>query len=138
MCIRDSYIVTSDKMNIKLLQGLSENDNVETIHYANNLLRNKFGWRQFKDILNRNHYKVLDGTKNIRLLQNLNWYDREIYVENGETLPAPLPDSKNPGVIFIEGERIEYLKKDGQYLKNLRRGTLGTGVKNIYSEGTEV
>ena len=118
------YIVTSDKMNIKLLQGLSENDNVETIHYANNLLRNKFGWRQFKDILNRNHYKVLDGTKNIRLLQNLNWYDREIYVENGETLPAPLPDSKNPGVIFIEGERIEYLKKDGQYLKNLRRLSL--------------
>tara|TARA_B100002019_G_scaffold85266_1_gene73780 strand:- start:11138 stop:26881 length:15744 start_codon:yes stop_codon:yes gene_type:complete len=132
------YVVTSDKMNVKLLQGLNENDNVETIHYANNLLRNKFGWRQFKDILNRNHYKVLDGTKNIRLLQNLNWYDREIYVENGETLPAPLPDSKNPGVIFIEGERIEYLKKDGQYLKNLRRGTLGTGVKNVYSEGTEV
>ena len=49
-----------------------------------------------------------------------------------------MPDSKNPGVIFIEGERIEYLKKDGQYLKNLRRGTLGTGVKNVYSEGTEV
>ena len=40
--------------------------------------------------------------------------------------------------MFIEGERIEYFKKDGSVLKQIRRGTLGTGVKDTYTEGTEI
>ena len=132
------YFVTTDKMRVKILGGLAENDNVQTIHFSNTLLRNKFGWRQFKDILNRTHYKVLDGRKNIKLVTDLNWYDKEIALENDETLPVPNINTKNPGVIFIDGERIEYFVKDGNKLKQLRRGTMGTGVKNTYTAGTEV
>ena len=40
--------------------------------------------------------------------------------------------------MFIEGERIEYLVKTDTELKQLRRGTLGTGTKDIYTEGTTV
>ncbi len=52
----------------------------------------------------------------------------------------PIPDTKSsvPGVIFIDGERIEYFVRNDNVLSQLRRGTLGTGVKDRYVEGTTV
>ena len=41
-------------------------------------------------------------------------------------------------MIFIEGERIEYFVKEGNTLRQLRRGTLGTGVKNTYALNAKV
>jgi hypothetical protein len=41
-----------------------------------------------------------------------------------------------PGVLFIDGERIEYFEISGNTLRQLRRGTLGTGVKDVYQIGT--
>ena len=42
-----------------------------------------------------------------------------------------------PGVIFVDKERIEYFTKSGDTLGQLRRGTLGTGIKE-HGSGTEV
>jgi hypothetical protein len=53
-------------------------------------------------------------------------------------LPTPALRSRIPGVIFINGERIEYFRRDGNVLKQLRRGTLGTGVKTIHSAGDRI
>ena len=41
-------------------------------------------------------------------------------------------------MIFVDKERIEYFTKSGTTLGQLRRGTLGTGVKHMYPEGTKV
>jgi len=132
------YAITADKTRIKLVEELDDNDVIETFHFANDTLAAKFGWSQFKDILNRNVYKRLDGSNNVRLVEPLNWYDKYINVENSESLPDPVPGSKYPAIVYIEGERIEYFRKDGSYLKQLRRGTLGTGVKPVYDIGTEL
>jgi len=132
------YHVTPDRLRVKLLETLTENDTVETFHFANSQLKNKFGWRQFKDILNRNIYKRLDGSKNFTLADPLYWYDKEISVVDATLLPDPVPGSKYPAIIFINGERIEYFRKDGNKLKQLRRGTLGTGVKEMYEAGIEI
>ena len=43
-----------------------------------------------------------------------------------------------PGVLFIGGERIEYYLKEDGALRQLRRGTLGTGVKTKHSQGSVV
>jgi len=40
--------------------------------------------------------------------------------------------------VFINGERIEYYVKQGNSLRQLRRGTLGTGVSTLLTSGTEV
>ena len=40
--------------------------------------------------------------------------------------------------MFIEGERIEYFVRNGNVISQFRRGTLGTGVKHMYPEGTKV
>jgi hypothetical protein len=132
------YYVTPNKMTVKLVEGLAENDTIETIHFSNDTLKNKFGWRQFKDISNRNIYKRLDGTKNFELAEPLNWYDKSIHIVDATNLPAPPAGANIPAVIFLAGERIEYFIKDGNYLKQLRRGTFGTGVKAMYQAGTEL
>ena len=52
----------------------------------------------------------------------------------------PTPDVTNniPGIIFINAERIEYFVKAGNKLRQLRRGTLGTGVKELHKKGDEL
>jgi len=132
------YYVTDNRHYVKINADIAENDTIEIIQFANPVTKNRLAWRQFKDMLNRNHYKRLDGTANIVLAQDLNWYDNEIILTNADSLLEPQPQSKTPSVIFIEGERIEYFIKDGNKLKQLRRGTLGTGVKNTYIAGTEL
>ena len=88
--------------------------------------------------MNRNHYKALAKANGCALAKDLNWYDRSIEIINHENLPIPNENSKYPGVLFINGERIEYFIKDGNLLKQLRRGTLGTGIKDVHSAGTEI
>ena len=132
------YVLTESKQSIKLVSPLAEDDTVETIHFANKILQQKVGWRQFKDVLNRNHYKRINGTFNYTLAEDLHWWSKSIVLDTTDGLPSPSIDTKTPGVVFIDGERIEYFVKDGKQLKQLRRGTLGTGVKNMYSAGTEL
>jgi hypothetical protein len=89
-------------------------------------------------MLNRTHYKRLDDTAGIQLVTDLNWYDQKIIISDGSTLPIPDATSSVPGVIFIGGERIEYFVRNDNVLSQLRRGTLGTGVKDTHIEGTTV
>ena len=96
-----------------------------------------FAYRQFKDMLNRTHFKRLDAADTV-LSQDLNYYDLRIEVVDGTNLPVPSKDGNRPGIIFIDKERIEYFVKEGNTLRQLRRGTLGTGVKSVHASGTKV
>ena len=60
-----------------------------------------------------------------------------IQVKDGTVLPAPNAANNIPGVLFVDKERIEYFTKSGDTLGQLRRGTLGTGIK-AHSSGTAV
>ena len=53
-------------------------------------------------------------------------------------MSQPNPRYNRPGVILIDGERIEFFTISGNTLGQLRRSTLGTGVKEIHYAGTEV
>jgi len=128
------YIVTSNKQYVKLAEQPAERDKLQVIHFADSVIVDKFGWRQFKDMLNRTHYKRLQEV--YHLAQPLNWYDKTIEVVDATSLSDPETDSKYPGVIFIEGERIEYFGRENNTLLQLRRGTLGTGIKDVYEAGT--
>ena len=43
-----------------------------------------------------------------------------------------------PGILFINGERIEYLIKQGNVLRQIQRGTLGTGAPVVHEAGSDV
>ena len=131
------YYITDDKMKVRLVKQPASNDIIDVIHFAAPVSATKFAYRQFKDMLNRTHFKRLDKAAG-KLAQPLNYYDLRIELVDASTLSEPNKGQNLPGVIFIEGERIEYFVKEENTLRQLRRGTLGTGVKNIYEADTKV
>ena len=100
------------------------------------------GFMQFKDMLNRVQYKRLRAAKATVLSEPLLQTDSEIVVDDGTILSVPTP--QDPGVIMINGERIEYrslaLVGAGPQaiLSTLRRATLGTGMLDENPTGSRV
>jgi hypothetical protein len=131
------YSVTTDKLKVQLVKQPNANDVIDVIHFTAPVSTPKFAYRQFKDMLNRTHFKRLD-TAPAKLAQNLNYYDLRIELDNASELSEPNKGQNLPGVIFIDGERIEYFVKEVNTLRQLRRGTLGTGVKTSHTINTKV
>ena len=131
------YFVTEQKNKIRITQKIRDNDVVDVIHFTAGVAHERFGFKQFKDMLNRVHYKRLDSAETV-LAQDLNYYDLRIEVEDGSKLPEPNKSDNIPGIIFVDGERIEYLVKEENTLRQITRGTLGTGVKELYTAGTDL
>ena len=123
MCIRDSIVA---------------DDIIEVIHFTRPVVIPKYGFRIFKDMLNRTHYKRLGDPNKYTLAEDLNWYDSKIYVTNYDNLPIPDKERGIPGILFINSERIEYYLKEGGAIRQLRRGTLGTGIAEKHKSGSDV
>lgn len=133
------YQLTNDKLYLKHNGSFADNDVIELIQFSSGApMQPKFGFSQFKDILNRNIYKRLGDVASVKLAQPLAVTDKEIHVDNAKSLSAPDKQSSVPGIIFINGERIEYLVKIGNVLKQLQRATLGTGAPAIHEIGSDV
>jgi len=94
-------------------------------------------YRIFKDILNRTTYSRIDSSPT-KLVKPITETSLSIEVEDGTNLIEPDRSKNIPGVLFINKERIEYLIKEGNVLKQLRRGTLGTGVASVHPKGEQV
>ena len=131
------YYLVDNKTKVRLVRQPASDDVIDIIHFTPQVSQPKFAFRQFKDILNRTHFKRLDAPATT-LAQPLREYDLRIEVEDGSTLVDPNKGSNLPGIIFVNGERIEYFIKEGNTLRQLRRGTLGTGVKAVHEAGTDV
>ena len=123
---------------VKITKPIAKDDVIEVIHFAAEKTNRKFGYRIFKDMLNRTHYKRLNGDKIFELAQDLKYNDETILLVDSTGLSLPSKEKNIPGVLFIEGERIEYFTVTGNAIGQLRRGTLGTGVKDTYASGTKV
>ena len=104
------------------------------------------GFRIFKDMLNRTFYKRISKNATTEIANDVVEGSKEIQVKDGTKLSEPQTvlsvDGSTvttivPGVIFVDKERIEYFTKSGDTLGQLRRGTLGTGIKD-HSSGAEV
>jgi len=134
---RDYKLVKLDSY-VQITRPLQTNDVVQVIHFAAPKSNEKFGFRMFKDMLNRTHYKRLNKGNVYILAETLNITDKEIVLVDTTNITIPDINANNPGVLFIEGERIEYFQVEGNKLSQLRRGTLGTGARTVYEAGTEL
>jgi hypothetical protein len=138
------YVVLDNRRQIRvtLPELLSGHDYIEIITTNDQTVQPSFGFKIFKDMLNRTSYKVLDKTKITTLAQDFNINDTSITVVDGTVLTTVINDqttgTKLPGIIEINGERIEYFIKNGNVLSQLRRGTLGTSVSISIPAGTKV
>jgi hypothetical protein len=132
------YKLNDNKQSIQLATAPAISDVFTLITFGNNVLGSTISYMQFKDMLNRVHYKRLSRNKQTQLLQPLAFNDTSIVVEDASNFDPPNPAINRPGIIEIRGERIEYFGLVGNTLSKLRRGTLGTGVPIIHTAGTLV
>ena len=132
------YKLNDDRQSVTLLVERLITDKFELITFDSNLESRTISYMQFKDMLNRVHYKRLNKNKCTELAVDLNFNDTTIEVVNGNVLERPQPLRNRPGIIEIRGERIEYFKIDGNVISQIRRGTLGTGCPAIHKAGATI
>ena len=134
------YVVLDNKRQIKVLlpEILENQDYIEIITFNDQTVRPSFGFKIFKDMVNRYHYKRLDDESVTVLKEPLSITDTKIVVHDASKLSEPSRDFNLPGVVEIQGERIEYFVREGNVLRQLRRATLGTGAASYYDVGTSV
>ena len=126
------YYLDDDHRTVKFKDVFTENDVIDVILFGDKNVTNSFGFMQFKDMLNRTHYKRINKNKSTRLAADLKQRDITIEVENASMLTEPNRSLNLPGVVEINGERIEYFTKIGNTLGHLRRATLGTASPAIH------
>jgi hypothetical protein len=126
------YILLDDRSTVQLTDNLLATDVVQVMSFSNDVVQASFGFMQFKDMLNRTHFKRINKNKSSRLAKDLLQTDITIEVVDGSVFTEPNRNLNLPGVVEINGERIEYFTKTGNLLGQLRRGTLGTGVPTTH------
>ena len=132
------YKLNSDKTSVTLAVQPELADEFSIITYGSDILTPSVSYMQFKDMLNRVHYKRLSANKRTVLLKNLYQTDTTIIVDDASNFDVPNPAQNKPGVIEIRGERIEYFTITNNVLGQLRRGTLGTGTPQLHRAGAYV
>lgn len=99
---------------------------------------NNLGYRRFVNMLAETMTTLFDPANNTVLAQPLKVDDTEIQVVNASILIVPNPIAVAPGVIYINGERIEYYSKVNNTLGQIRRGTGGTSTPMLHRIGSTV
>jgi hypothetical protein len=130
------YIVTKNLNAVQLSELPNENDRIDIIHFANSTVTPVFGYRIFRDMVGRTHYKRLNQANSYRVATDVNYYDYRIELEDATGIMQPDAARNAPGIIWIDAERIEYFGISGNFLTQVRRGTLGTGVKTVHEAGS--
>jgi len=131
------YVIDSSKKVIEIITDVDLGDEFLVIHFAAGPVQSELSWIQFKDILNRTRFYAITNNQEYTLADDLYWYDKKLTLKNADNLPSPGVNDK-PGIIWINGERIEYYVRDGNVISQIRRGTLGTGVPVLHEKSTEV
>ena len=136
----EDYTLSADRRVLFLTDGLDIDDELEILHFSAPIQSPRMAWTKFKDILNRTHYKRYDNDLGQELTESLLPDDLYMEVLDASKLPVPSKSANKPGIVFVDGERIEYFVRDtnNNMLRQLRRGTLGTGVKDEYPAGTAI
>ena len=112
-------------------------DIIKIVLFSSDIYRSPSAFEIHKDMLNVYHYNRFSRGE-VYLTTALSYYDTTITVSDGSQLTAPVSARNLPGVIHIEGERIEYMNKAGNVLSQLRRGSHGTAIAEIYAVGDSV
>jgi len=133
------FKVSEDNQSIIVRDGLyrNPNDDIVVTSFAD-IQNQSIAYRIFQDMLNRTHFKRLSATNSTELESPLNIEDDVIVVKNSAVLTPPNIAVNRPGIVLINGERIEFLQILGNTLRQLRRGTLGTMPKLSYEVGSAV
>lgn len=129
------FYVGGNNNAVYLKNSTVTSDVIETLTYSNKIYNSPISYEIYRDVLNRNsysRYQLIDVT----LAKDLYYYDTEIVLNDASNLPTPA--SGQLGIVSINGEKIQYLIKDGNTLKQIRRGIYGTSIKELHAKDSVV
>jgi len=113
-------------------------DVFDIVAFGTNVFALPSAYEVSKDMLNKNHYTRYAITDSLVLDKDLNYYDTTITLKDASTLFNPQSTINSAGIVEINGEKIEYMTKQGNVLGQLRRGSQGTGINNVTVKGSFV
>lgn len=130
------FNILDDQVTIQLSDKfvLTSADIIEIISFNSiDSVATVVGYRIFEDLFDRTHFTRLSHHNSTYLTSPLYSTSTNIYVNDVSILTPPSDDNAIPGVVLIDGERIEFLSIDysNNVLGQLRRATLGTGPKDV-------
>ena len=130
------YIASGNTITVSG-KTITSSDRLDVMYFALESATGATGFRIFKDMMNRTFYKRISKNATTKLTIDMTEGTQTITVADASVLQTPNVSVNLPGVIFIDKERIEYFTKTNNVLGQIRRGTLGTGIKR-HGSGTEV
>ena len=134
----DFIFLTPTTFKLSNFFNVAAKDIIIVKHINENYARNDIEYRIFKGITETYEYFKISTNTTTTLSRDLKVSDQWIYVTDISTLTQPDPVHANPGVLFINGERITFYVIDfiNKRLGQLRRATNGTGGADIHKAGS--
>ena len=119
--------------------AITPSDTIFIMSFANPTIPdNILGYRISNDFLGNTTFTRIANQNSTYLTKPLSFTDTEIHVADSTILSPADPLTNSPGVILINGERIEFFVNEDNVLGQLRRATRGTGPAYYSEEGTVV
>jgi hypothetical protein len=132
------YTVSLPRGAVYLTAASLSTDFIKIVQFGADIRQEPTAYEFYKDMLNVYHFKRFSKDVNVKLVRDLYYYDQSFEVTDASTLFTPVPSRNVPGVVIVNNERIEYFVKNGNVLSQLRRGSLGTSIAEVYSAGSFV
>jgi hypothetical protein len=131
------YYISLPRAVIYLTENTESTDLIKIVLFGSNIFRLPSAFEIHKDMLNFYHFtRFSKGT--VKLNKELRYYDTQIEVTDASELTEPIQSRNIPGIVYINSERIEYMIKQGNVLKQLRRGSAGTPIAEIHIINSDV
>lgn len=124
LSVEQDYEIEDGKL--KITSNIGNTDIIVISQFSENIIKQRVSWKVWQDILGQVRYYRLCEDNTTALATDLSRTDKEISVVDASKLATPNLNANIPGVIWIAGERIVYWEIDGNKLKNIHRGTMGT------------
>jgi hypothetical protein len=129
------YYISLPRSVVYITESTELTDSIKVVLFGSNNFRLPSAFEIHKDMLNFYHFKRFSKGQ-VKLTKELNYYDTQIEVTDTSELTEPIQSRNIPGIVYINGERIEYMVKQGNTLKQLRRGSGGTAIAEVYPVGS--
>jgi hypothetical protein len=108
------YSVSLPRSVLYLTEVTTPNDIIKVITFGTSVYKLPSAFEIHKDMLNVYRFNRF-AIDNVKLTSDLSYYDTIISVSDADTLSTPIANRNIPGIIYINGERIEYMIKAPAY-----------------------
>ena len=128
----EDYSISLPRGVIYITGSNTEDDEITITTFGANVYRLPSAFEISKDVLNVYRYNRYSTDTGMKLARPLNYYDDTIELTDASSLYAADRRENSAGVIEINGERIQYLRKVRNTLTQLRRGANGTAIRELH------